>query len=280
MLIIGCGNIGTRMAALCSPDREILAWVRGGSGALKSMPIQALRMDLDHAYDFPDCPPQAQWVYSVPPYQGATDEDERLTRFLASVPEHQLPARLLYFSTSGVYGDHQGDWVSETTVPKPKTKRAKRRLAAEQQLNHWGEQYDVDIIILRVPGIISDETARIKSLSEGEPLITPEESPLSNRVDADFLAKAALTLLSKAPEGIYNIIDRPAKTVTDYALDLCATHGIAVPPFISFDEASRLYSPMRMSFLSESRRLDVRKIAPYVSLPDELLRQLESLPPA
>lgn len=261
MLIIGCGDIGLRIAKFANPDRSFIGVVRSDESVaqLGNAQIQAVQLDLAGEYTFPDIPAQAQWVYLAPPQRTGL-QDICLRNWLDKTPANQRPARLVYISTSGVYGDHQGGWVTEDTPVNPKTDRAKRRVDAENALTHWCTEHSIDLIVLRVPGIIGVGRDSLERLKSGEPLIHPDEAPYTNLVDADYLAKAILFLASKAPAGIYNISDREPLTVTERYLALCEEHHIPVPRFISLAEAAKTYSPMRMSYLNESRRLNTEKL--------------------
>lgn len=261
MLIIGCGDVGMRIAQFTSPHRALHGLVRRAEAAtaLEAVGMTPHLVDLDADFSFPTLPPQAQWVYLAPPDR-ADHKDNRLARWLQATPAEQRPARLVYISTSGVYGDHHGGWVDETTPVQPQTERAQRRVDAEQQLQTWCAEHGIDLLILRVPGIIGAGRDSLSRLQSGEPLIHPDEAPYTNLVDADYLAKAIVFLASKAETGIYNISDREPVTVTQRYLSLCKEHGIDVPAFISMDEAKEHYSPMRMSYLQESRRLNTDKL--------------------
>jgi len=261
MLIIGCGDIGLRIAQHANPERDFYGVVRSdeSTAILRAAAIHSLQIDMDQSFEFPTLPPQAQWVYLAPPDRKGR-QDNRLRAWLQATPAEQRPARLVYISTSGVYGDCQGGWVDENTAVKPETERAKRRVDAEQYLDNWCQQYGIDLFILRVPGIIGVGRDSLSRLQSGEPIIHPDEAPYTNLVDADYLAKAILFLASKAEAGIYNISDRSPMTVTERYLSLCEQHDITVPDFISLQQAEKLYSPMRMSYLKESRRLNTDKL--------------------
>lgn len=261
MLIIGCGDIGLRMAQHANPERDFYGVVRSEQSLqkLNNAAIHPLQIDMDAHYLFPDIPPQAQWVYLAPPAPRSR-QDSRLRQWLMNTPKAQRPARFIYISTSGVYGDHQGAWVDESTPVNPQTERAQRRVDAEQQLQQWCATNSIELLILRVPGIIGVGRSSLDKLRAGQPLIHRDEAPYTNLVDADFLAKAILFLASKAEAGIYNVSDREPVSVTQKNLDLCAEHNIPVPPFISLAEAEKLYSPMRMSYLNESRRMNTDKL--------------------
>lgn len=273
MLIIGCGKVGTRIAQQCSrPKENIFAWVRR-TDAMNSLQewTTPILSDIDQPnWLFPDIKHQAHWVYTIAPCAYSSDDstyDERLAKFLAHTPKEAVPARCLYISTSGVYGHHNGDWVDESTPPHPISLRAKKRWNAEQQWQNWCDENGVDLIIARAPGIIYSPKQILERAQSGQPLIHPDEAPYTNLVSADYLARSCLFLLSKAPTGVYNISDKAPVTSTRYILDACEQAGLPHPNFVSMAKAEKLFSPMRMSFLKESRRLKCDKLYELMGWP-------------
>src|SRR5205823_9219588 len=98
--------------------------------------------------------------------------DTRMRSLLAALAPRgrgaMLPRRFVYLSTSGVYGDCAGEWVDETRPPNPRTERAMRRLDAERALGDWGERNQVEIAILRVPGIYASDRLPLERLRSEE----------------------------------------------------------------------------------------------------------------
>lgn len=266
MLIIGCGKVGARIAQQCSrPKDHIFAWVRRKEAMDTLQDISTpILSDIDqNNWSFPNVNNQAQWVYTIPPSIYSNDDsqrDERLAKFLSHTPKEAIPARCLYISTSGVYGNHNGDWVDENTPPHPISMRAKRRWDAEQQWQNWCNKNGVDLIIVRAPGIIYSQKQILERAQSGQPLIHPDEAPYTNLVCADYLARSCLFLLSKAPAGVYNVSDRAPVTSTSYILEACEKAGLRAPELVSMAEAEKIFSPMRMSFLKESRRINCDKL--------------------
>ena len=262
MLILGCGEIGRRVSSMAHPERQIYAVVSRPESAqiLQRRGVSAFAIDFDEDVHFPGIPHQAQWFYFVPP-QKSGEEDRRLKKWLACIPDDQHPARVVYISSSGVYGDHQGHWVTEKTPIAPHTERARRRAHAEQQWTHWCNHREVDLIVLRVPGIVGTGRSTIDRLKAGEPILHPDDAPYVNLIDADRLADICLSLSARAPAGIYNVANNEAPiTITEQRVRLCKEEGIRVPQFIRMREAEKVYSPMRMSFIRESRRLNIEKL--------------------
>ena len=265
VMIIGCGDIGRRVAAVFA-SRGIPLWglVQTATSAqgLRERSMEAAQADLDRPNTilWPDWMAGAVLYYLVPPpREGQTDP--RLQRFLAGFPLHRKPRRIVYLGTSAVYGHRNGEWVDEDTPPVPDTDRGHRRLAAEQTLQSWCSAEQVSYVILRVPGIYGPGRLPIHRLQSGAPLVDERESSYTNRIHADDLAQICVAAADRGPNNrIYNVSDGHPTTMTDYMLQIADLLGMDAPPIISLDEAQAVLSPALLSFLNESRRLDNRRM--------------------
>lgn len=195
-----------------------------------------------------------------PPAHGETDP--RTANLLAALEKARiLPARMVYVSTSGVYGDCNGARIDESRPPQPRTARARRRLDAETRLAQWCDARSIPLVILRAPGIYAAERLPLARLRAGTPALRAEDDVYTNHIHADDLAAiVARALDEKAAPGIYNASDDTEMKMGDW-LDIVADrHGLPRPPRVSREEAAhRIPEPM-LSFMGESRRLDNRKI--------------------
>jgi nucleoside-diphosphate-sugar epimerase len=125
----------------------------------------------------------------------------------------------------------------------------------------WQQKTGARLMILRVPGIYGPGRLPLDKLSSGVPLIRPQEAPWTNLIQADDLARVFIACIQRgSAAAVYNVAGAEPVTVTDYYLTVAHAAGLAVPAFISLDEARRLYSPERLSFINESRRLDTSKL--------------------
>ncbi|TXH69840.1 MAG: SDR family oxidoreductase [Thiothrix sp.] len=260
--IMGCGDIGRRVARLYqSQGVQATGWVRGqASLALGEQAGISMRLgDLDQGCFFPrNAFEQAEIFWFMPPSnQGLTDS--RLRRFLLAV--QKAPKRIVLISTTGVYGDCAGRWIDESEPVKPSVDRAKRRVDAELALQEWGENYQGDWVILRVPGIYSAERLPLERLKRSEPVLLESEAPWTNRIHADDLARIAVRAMEVAPQhSIYNACDGHPSTMTDYFNQLADFAQLARPPQVSLAEASQLVSAGMLSYLQESRRIHNDKL--------------------
>ena len=242
-VIIGVGYTGRRVLSLSPGARELT------------------RADLD--LDDPDgtwLPIDSPYaiLYTVPP-RSDCDGDPRLNHLLSLL--RPAPTRFVYLSTSGVYGDHKGARVDETTPATPMSDRARRRLAAESMLMEWCADAGTDLVILRVPGIYGPGRLGLDRLGQGTPVIFEADAGPGNRVHVDDLAACCVRALEvDAPPGCYNVGDGDHRSSTAFAKSVAQMAGLQPPPEISREEAKQTFSPMRLSFLDESRVVDTRRM--------------------
>lgn len=264
--IIGCGDVGCRLALrLHSIGVSVLGFVRSAASAsaLERLAIVAQQWDLDtttpkiRTAEATGTAPDWIFYFAPPPNVGATET--RLRAFLAV--QDESPKRLIYLSTSAVYGDCAGAWIDETAPTQPQNDRGRRRLDGEQAALAYAARTGCSALILRVPGIYGPGRLPVARLRAGTPVLRNEESPYTNRIHADDLAAAALHIAEYgASEAAYNISDGQPTTMTDYFLRCAQLLDLPPPPQISLIEARSSLSPTLMSFLDESKRLDTHRL--------------------
>ena len=263
VLIIGCGDIGRRVAALClAQGTKVNALARSSETAeqLAAQGIGAYLGDLDRPETLASLPTGGTTVFyfAPPPPQG--DDEPRLRTFLHE-SAGALPAKLIYISTSGVYGDRQGAWVAEATAPRPNTERARRRLAAEIMLREWEKRCGAPVIVLRVGGIYGPGRLPIERIKKNAPVLREQECGYTNRIHADDLAAVCMAAAQRGSAGgLYNVSDGHPSTMTDYFNLVADLYGLPRPPQVSLEEAKSRLSAEMMSYLEESRRMDNRKM--------------------
>lgn len=259
-LIVGCGDVGCRLARrLIAAGTAVTGVVRSpaSAAALGRLGIPAVIADLD-ADVIADLP-AADWLFHLAPPPDAGDADPRLVGTLAALAAP--PRRLVYLSTSAVYGDCAGRWIDEDEPLKPKTPRGQRRLDAERTALAYAAREGIAAMILRVPGIYGPGRLPLQRLRAGTPLVQRSESPYTNRIHADDLAHAAQVVAERgAPGAAYNVSDGQPTTMTDYFLRCAALLGLPAPPEQPLAEALQAMSPMLRSFIEESKRLSNRRL--------------------
>lgn len=262
VLIVGCGYVGRRLARQLQADgRPVTGIVRRPESALElqNMGLTALCWDLDQASALPALPSGACELYyfAPPPAQG--QDDPRLQRLLHAC-QPALPARIVYISTSGVYGDCAGAWVDETRPLNPSSARARRRAAAESALQAWSSATGVPVIILRVPGIYGPGKLPLARLQQRLPLLREQDSPYTNRIHVDDLVQACRAAMQRGVAGqAYNVSDGQPSNMTDYFNRIAVVTGLPAPPTVARDQIEQLSAGMR-AFMEESKRLGNRRM--------------------
>jgi nucleoside-diphosphate-sugar epimerase len=269
--IVGCGYTGRRLAARWikmgavvrgfATRPESLAQITAVGAAALLLDLDAPRREptLEEPIDAAAGVEPELIYYMVPPDKGS-DGDPRLERYLGTLA--RLPQRLIYLSTTGVYGDQAGAMVNEDTPPAPKTARAARRLAAENVVRAWADARDVSWCILRVPGIYGPGRLPLDRLRRGEPAIVRGEATPGNRIHVADLVSACVAagVAASADCRIYNVTDGSEDSLTDYLLRVARIADLPAPPLISRADAERALSETSWSFLAESRRVDNRRM--------------------
>ncbi len=266
MLVVGCGDVAMRAIrqsgshirwmALTSREERITELRKAG--------VMPLLGNLDKASSLRRLAGLGSRLMYLapPPTEGWTDpRAATLTRVLRlRSPLHSA----VYGSTTGVYGDCSGEWVSETRAVSPQTPRAQRRVHAEAVLRTWGKATGTPIAVLRIPGIYAPDreggTPRTR-LQKGTPVLQPQDDVYTNHIHADDLARACMRALwAGAPQRIYNVSDDTQLKMGDY-FDMAADlYGLPRPPRVARDSAQKQLPVMLLSFMSESRRIDNRRM--------------------
>ncbi|MBW9262648.1 MAG: SDR family oxidoreductase [Candidatus Thiodiazotropha sp. (ex. Lucinisca nassula)] len=261
--IIGCGDIGTRLAlAYQKSARDVTGWVASDASVerLKQQAIRALQMDLDRrSLQPPSLAGESLFYFAPPPASGV--EDGRVRRLIALLDQPDTPQKVVYLSTSGVYGDCQGEWVDETRQPRPTVDRAKRRLDAEQQWQGWCRQRGVPLVILRVAGIYGPGKLPLERLRKGLPMVAEADAPITNHIHSLDLVEIAAAAMERGQDGaIFNVCDGRPESMTRYFDRVADYLKLPRAPQISMQEARQQLSPGMLSYLAESRRLSNRKL--------------------
>ena len=194
-----------------------------------------------------------------PPLQG--NHDPRTLALARALMLRTAPRSMVYGSTSGVYGDCDGAWVTESRLTNPKTSRAQRRVDAEQRLRHLARLRSsaMQMRILRIPGIYANDrvggTPR-ERLMRGTAVLQKQDDVFTNHIHANDLARACqLAMWRGTTQRTYNINDDSQMLMGDYFDMAAGIYELPKPPRISRSKAKLELGEMQMSFMSESRRL-------------------------
>ncbi len=263
IIILGCGYVGTRLAhQYLARGENVTGWVRSEAGSARLAEAGIARMRLDLGRDVPPADSLAGVrLFHLAPPVAEGSEDTHTRRLVASFASVGHPQRILYISTTGVYGDCQGDWIDETQPTRPMAERSRRRLDAEDTLRGWSRETGGELVVLRVSGIYGPQRLPLARLRRGDPLVRPEESPYSNRIHVEDLVAICAAAMDRADSGaVFNVSDGNPSTMADYFLRIAEATGLAPPPLISMSAATERLSAGMLSYMQESRRLSNRKV--------------------
>jgi nucleoside-diphosphate-sugar epimerase len=269
VLVVGCGYVGRRLALRLRERFDVSALVRTPArvAALAGDDIRATAIDLDRVragVSIPERLDQAAIVYLAPP-PSTGESDLRLDRFLqlATVP----PRTFVYMSTTGVYGDADGDLVDEASPVRPRTDRARRRVSAEEMTRVWCNERRVRRIVLRVAGIYGPGRLPLDRLRRCEPVVRRAEAGVSNRIHVLDLVEACVAAITN-PEarGVYNISDGASISSTEFIETVARIAGLPPPPQVSMEEAQLTFGDERLSFINEWRRVDNERMIRHLGV--------------
>lgn len=262
--IIGCGDIGQRVAKRYQQqNRPVRGMVLSAKSAemLQKRAIIPIQANLDDAETLKDTSYTGNSVFyfAAPPRLGY--QDTRMANWLASLDSHDLPDKVILISTTAVYGDTGGDWITEKSETSPTTDRGKRRLDAERQLLAWGQLNSIDVVILRVPGIYGPGRLPRERLEKALPVLNESECGYTNRIHSEDLAMICMAAAEKANgSDIFNVSDGSPGTMTDWFNQVADFLSLPRPPQISMQQAEQEMSTGMLSYLKESRRIDSSKL--------------------
>jgi nucleoside-diphosphate-sugar epimerase len=266
LLIVGCGDIGMRVAALLRDRWRLVALTSDPArvGALRQAGLRPIVGDLDDASTLGRLAGLADAVLHLAPPSATGSLDSRTCNLLGALSRRGRLRSLVYASTSGVYGDCGGVLIDETRRVAPATERARRRVDAEARLRWFGRAFAVRVSLLRIPGIYASDRPGghpRERLLRATPVLRREDDVYTNHIHADDLARICVAALHRGrPQRVLNANDDTNLMMGDYfdlAADLC---GLPRPPRVTREQARATLGHMPLSFMSESRRLDNRRL--------------------
>ncbi len=288
ILIAGFGDVAERLVQRYAGQAAFIGMVRRAerAAALRALGVTPFLADLDDPASLRRLPRVDGVLHFAPP-PAAGGSDPRTAHLLHALGRHGKPGALVYISTSGVYGDCGGDWVSETRPVAPVNSRAVRRVDAERQLRAWGAQHHVQVSILRAPGIYAADRLPLERIRRGTPALVTADDSYTNHIHADDLARLAWAALFRGrAQRIYHAVDAHPLKMGDW-FDSCAdAFGLPRPPRVPRADAEQVLSEALLSFLRESRRLSNARTARELRLKyryptsDDLLREIRQAQPA
>ena len=265
LLIVGCGDIGLRVARLLRGRWRLLALTSSPArcAALRAAGAVPLAGDLDAPATLVRLAGLADAVLHLAPPAAHGRADARTANLIAALARGRSHSRarcLVYASTSGVYGDCGGARFDETRAVNPATDRARRRVDAEARLRTFGRAFGVRVSLLRVPGIYALDRAGgdpRERLARGSPVLVHDDDVFTNHIHAEDLARACVAALHRGlPQRIVHVCDDTELKMGAYFEFVADRFGLPRPPRLAREQAVATLPAMQLSFMSESRRLD------------------------
>ncbi|MDR0769998.1 MAG: SDR family NAD(P)-dependent oxidoreductase [Burkholderiales bacterium] len=264
ILFIGCGDIALRTARLLPACTRLYGLIRRPetAPALQAAGITPILGDLDHRMLRVHLRTAPFAVVHLVSPGAEGNEDRRTRRLLAALSRAAvLPLRYVYVSTTGVYGDCHGQRVNETHPRMAHIARGRRRVDAENVLRQWAVRHRVRLSVLRVAAIYDAARLPLDSIRRGMPVLLPEHDVYISRIHADDLARTLWAALFRGrPNRAYNVADNAELKMGAYFEMLAETFALPPPLRVSWEEAERTMAPALLAFMSESRRLDTRRL--------------------
>ena len=192
-------------------------------------------------------------LVSIAPAEGPDGGDRVLPVLAEALAAEKSLVSIAYLSTVGVYGDHGGAWVDETSECRPKSARSLARVKAENEWLAFGETIGASVAVLRLSGIYGPGRNGLVNLAEGSARRLVKPGQVFNRIHVDDIAAAVERTFATGASGLFNITDdepAPPQDVVAYAAELM---GVAPPPEQDFETAE--LSPMARSFYGENKRV-------------------------
>ncbi len=264
ILIVGSGDVARRALPWLLRRFRVFALVRQPEAAVELRALGAVPVvgDLDDRQSLRRLAGIADAVLHFAPPPQTGHGDPRMARLLAALAGRlSLPQGVVYISTTGVYGDCAGGRVDETRPCRAQTARGRRRVDAERRLRAFGRRNQVRVALLRAPGIYAADRLPLERLRRGDPVLAADEDVHTNHIHAEDLARiACLALFRAGPGRAYNASDDSGLRMGEYFDAVAERFGLARPPRMARAEIVRHLSPLTLSFMSESRRLDNRRL--------------------
>jgi nucleoside-diphosphate-sugar epimerase len=253
-----CFGLGYSAMAL-SRRLDAAGWTIRGTcrkparkAALGALGISAALFDGDTPMDPADLLQGATHVLlSIPP---GAEGDPAFRQHAQDIAAAGTVKWVGYFSTTGVYGNRDGDWVDETSDLRPGNERSQRRVDAERDWLSWGDRHGISVQIFRLPGIYGPGRSAVDQVKAGTARRISKPGHVFSRIHVEDIATAvAASIARPQPGGIYNVCDDEPAAPGEVVAYVCELLSQEPPPEIPYDEADM--SPMAKSFWSDNRRV-------------------------
>jgi nucleoside-diphosphate-sugar epimerase len=189
-------------------------------------------------------------LISIPPGTRGDPVLEVLSEELLDLPQLQT---IVYLSSVGVYGDHAGAAVDETTPPVAAAPRNRNRHDAERAWQALAARIGTPLAVLRLAGIYGPGRSALNKLAHGRAMRIVKPNHVFNRIHVADVAQAIDAAFRRRAEGVFNVADDEPCGGDDVIVYAAELMGMKPPPAIPFCDAAPLMSPMARSFYAESK---------------------------
>ena len=269
-LIIGCGDTGKRVIKALEKQKEPIyatSHQKDSQIQLDKLGITVIPANLDNKNELENLPTEGASIFYFAPPAATGITDSRMANFIESLDKQNPPKRIVYISTTGVYGNCRGLWISENADLKPGNDRSKRRLHAESLIQKFCKNSRCEFVILRVSGIYCFEKLPLKRLKDGMKILNPKLAPSSNRIHADDLTQCCVKAMFLGPANeVFNIADGNPSSISDYFIQIAKIFELPKPKSLTWSQAEKELSPAMLSYLNESKKIKIDKIQSQLNI--------------
>lgn len=256
-LILGYGYCGYYLAQeLLNNGQHVTAISRHLDKEFELPNLKHIEYDLSQPFHW-SIPGTVIYYLIPPPSIGKTDV------FLAELLQHNTIAadKVIYFGSSGVYGNHDGSWVDEDSPCHISSDRQLRRLDAEKQWQDYCMQHRMELVLLRIAGIYGPGQLPVEAAKAKTPLIELDKAPFTNHIYVKNLVSIACLLAQmKSLSDVFNIADGDPSPMGTLQREVAKCMGLQAAPYESWSEAWERASHMKREFMQGSKRLSVEKL--------------------
>jgi nucleoside-diphosphate-sugar epimerase len=257
--ILGCGYVGLELARQLVDDHDVVGVRRSKAGieAIEATGAEAVQADVTDGTDLAAVPDVDALVFAASSGgRGAEAAREVYVEGLRTAIERfgareNAPARLVYTSSTGVYGDHDGGWVDESTPLEPTTEKTAVLAEAERIAREVAAEYGIDGAVARFAGLYGPERYRLERYLEG-----PVTEGYLNMIHRDDAAGVVRFMLESTDEDLLLAVDdEPAEkwAFADWLAEACDTE---TPPKMTKSERladDSLSEPAKRRILTSKR---------------------------
>ncbi|OYZ99969.1 MAG: NAD(P)-dependent oxidoreductase [Rhizobiales bacterium 17-65-6] len=262
LLAVGLGYCGRALIA-AAPHlfNRVTGTSRGAAGAGRISDLSRLGLEAQGlVFDGTDLPRDLEaaiaqadiLLLSAPPVPAG---DPLMAVARAALDAAPKLRQVIYLTTLGVYGDHGGAWVDETTPLNPGSERLERRIAAEADWLAFGAQKGIPVASLRLAGIYGPGRNALLNLKDGDARRIDKPGQVFNRIHVDDISAAIEAVIAHGFSGILNVTDDLPAPPGDPVAHAAHLMGREPPPLLPFAEAAKTMSPMALTFWTGNKRV-------------------------